>query len=828
MTTHFLTRFLTIVILQSLCLGQHDETIQAKSSGPAVVQAVSDRIRESCIFADDRLFIRRLAIAQSDDGTMSSTYRSGYYGGIWQVDEDKFKLTKNCRNAAIRDECNIILSEFNITWPSVEWNDLVKPLYSGLAAALYLKLQGADPAPGNLTSQALFWTSHFQPGQSDSNYITKVQQMETATEGSCDYKAIDVVFIIDESGSVGSSNFAKVLRFLSEVVDRLNIGAEAVQVGLVKFQSSATLEFRLNTHWIKSSLQYAIMKTSYRGGGTSIGAGIQYADRYVFPEKYGGRKEATKVAILVTDGRSSSFIFTKQTAEAAKNNSIRIFAVGIGSINIVELNYASSDPDCTHVSVLTNFNQIDDIIYEIKKSACRASNPIGEDGHIEGIVPEGEGGGSTIEVPNDGNNKTVIIEVDCGVLNIFTSFSTSHPGPAFYDKQDTAIAGSPSVFVVHVTDSRPLFITFVRLKPDPSCRNSSFTGDISNDPPKDTGTDVICKVNGKWQLCNSGIIDWDDDFEGICGVYENTDWNTIPNPCSPDGAKYHPHPSDPAKFITCPDQQRMYISQCPVGKLYSDGGCVAAHTWTFGSGAGYGGGTVDTLSLHLILCRVSGSLGECKVGDLPQGFYDTLCEGTSPPLQSPCTSCALSEGHLVHPYPLDDNKFITCDGDGDHVITQCPSGERFSVAKQDCISSNDNNDDDGDDGAEDDNSDEDSVGNGEQDVNPCKDAQKLNKYYFPYPKDETKFIQCDAHGNSFIMPCPPGQIWFDDILNCAPKAQDATGIGGNSGNPCNGNTDKLAHSDPAKYIQCDVGGIAHVMSCPSSLRFYAELSRCDW
>ncbi|XP_033758115.1 uncharacterized protein LOC117340464 [Pecten maximus] len=819
-TIHMLTnskhqQLLITVLLQSFCNGQSDLTIQERTFGSAVVQAVTDRIRSSCIYSDDRLFIRRLAIVQSDDGGVNTTYRNGYYGGIWQIDEAKFNITRNCSSSAISQECSAILSEFNINWRTVQWTDLWKPLYSGLAASLYLKLQGVDPAPADLSSQAYLWTNHFQPAQSELTYTTKIQQAESTADGSCDYKPIDVVFIIDESGSVGSTNFNKTLNFLSEVVDNLNIGPSTVHVGLVKFSSFATLEFYLGTHSTKTSLKSAILNTAYRSGGTSIGAGIQHADKYVFPEIYGGRKDATKIAILVTDGVSSSASFTKQAADAAKDNHIRIFAVGIGRINIVELNYAASDPACTHVSVLTNFNQIDDIIYEIKKSACRASNQVGEEAEVDGVVT-GEDG-STIQIDTgDGNNKTITTEVDCGELSVFSSFYTSHPGPAFYDQKDTAIEGSPSVFVVHVTDSRPLYITFVRLNPDPSCPNASYTVNVSNDHPTDTGTDIICKVNGKWQLCGSGNVDGDDDFNEICGVYENTDWNTISNPCKKDGDKYHSHPTDPAKFITCGDTQKMYITQCPVGKLYTNGGCAYAHRLSFGNIDHSAGSPVDALSFHIILCRVSGSLGECLSKDLPQDFYEKLCEGTTPSVQDPCTSCAISDGHLVHPFPLDDNKYITCEDEDNHLITQCPVGERFSVAKQGCISSTEDGDD------------EDSVeGNGN--VNPCAEAVKLHKFYFPYPNDKTKFIQCDEWGHSFIMSCPSGQIWFDQILTCAVDTPGTKTDGGYSENSCTGNAGKtIAHSDPTKYINCDVSGIAHIMSCPKGLRFYMSLSRCDW
>lgn len=39
----------------------------------------------SCIFSDDRLFMRRLAYVETRDGTLYDTYSTSYNGGIWKV-----------------------------------------------------------------------------------------------------------------------------------------------------------------------------------------------------------------------------------------------------------------------------------------------------------------------------------------------------------------------------------------------------------------------------------------------------------------------------------------------------------------------------------------------------------------------------------------------------------------------------------------------------------------------------------------------------------------------------------------------------------------------
>lgn len=69
-----------------VCSGQvNDQTRVPGASGADIVEAVISLIHESCIFPNDRLYLRRLAYVESNDGTDTSTYRPGYDGGIWQA-----------------------------------------------------------------------------------------------------------------------------------------------------------------------------------------------------------------------------------------------------------------------------------------------------------------------------------------------------------------------------------------------------------------------------------------------------------------------------------------------------------------------------------------------------------------------------------------------------------------------------------------------------------------------------------------------------------------------------------------------------------------------
>ena len=83
---------LTLLTVLSVIVGDSkvdqvpvDETRQPGSAGRAVVDAVIELIEASCIFPDDKSFMRRLAYVESTDGTDEKTFRDDYDGGIWQV-----------------------------------------------------------------------------------------------------------------------------------------------------------------------------------------------------------------------------------------------------------------------------------------------------------------------------------------------------------------------------------------------------------------------------------------------------------------------------------------------------------------------------------------------------------------------------------------------------------------------------------------------------------------------------------------------------------------------------------------------------------------------
>lgn len=144
-----------------------DLTRVPETNGSSVVLACVRLIEKSEIFTNDYQTLRRIAFVETADGTKQSTYRPYYHGGIWAVNESVFLSTKTS-NVTIRNQ---IQSFFSIDWSSVEWKDLRKPLYSALAARIYINEIAPNVDLSQVSNQASFWSATYNGAGETASYI---------------------------------------------------------------------------------------------------------------------------------------------------------------------------------------------------------------------------------------------------------------------------------------------------------------------------------------------------------------------------------------------------------------------------------------------------------------------------------------------------------------------------------------------------------------------------------------------------------------------------------------------------------------------------------
>jgi len=116
----------------------------------------------------------------------------------------------------------------------------------------------------------------------------------------------DIIFVVDESGSIGATNFDLMKNFLSRLVSRLGIESGNTRVGLITYSSAVGTGFNLSDYHTIASVQSAISSLHYPGGGTNTGAALTYVRTTMLTSAAGDRGNVPNVVVVLTDGHSAN------------------------------------------------------------------------------------------------------------------------------------------------------------------------------------------------------------------------------------------------------------------------------------------------------------------------------------------------------------------------------------------------------------------------------------------------------------------------------------------------------------------------------------------
>ena len=180
--------FLFCLLLSHVSTQSIDLTTVPGANGVNVVRAVLSKLDASGIFEQSgnadltNVFLRNMAYVESRDGVNFDAHLNNMDGGIWKITARQFQLTQQLlRSPRHREVYAAITIYLGQDWLDVEYRDLAKPLYSGLAARLYLTYISSLSIPPT-AQQGGFWSSVFKGGKGDIqrwlSSITSLQQIE--------------------------------------------------------------------------------------------------------------------------------------------------------------------------------------------------------------------------------------------------------------------------------------------------------------------------------------------------------------------------------------------------------------------------------------------------------------------------------------------------------------------------------------------------------------------------------------------------------------------------------------------------------------------------
>ncbi|RUS84625.1 hypothetical protein EGW08_007597, partial [Elysia chlorotica] len=501
------TKALTFVVavLAVMVKGQSSGPGQIRvnfAKGTEVVEAVLGVLRDSCLYSDDAKFLRNLAFVESRDGEDQDTYRPGYTGGIWQVDRTQFERTK-FESPRLSAEYSLLLSKLGIDWFGVTWADLVKPLYSGIAAALHLILEGAPgTVASDVTSQAIFWVSRLRVGRSGQEFLISMQDLQTDCQRS---NQLDLIYVVDTDSSMGSPHWTLVKAHIKNQLVKLHgqsgLGPQGDRVALVTYSAAATLDFQLGlTTDLTSYLAQVDQSPRAPGPGTNTAAGLAMVRLQMLADT---RPTAHTVVILITDSPADDRLGAITEAVLLRNMGVTIHTIGVGpNAQRAELEQIASTPSCSHVHTVASYMDLDSAQLHLEQFSCQQGTAglpgpqmlkLGETTH--GCSKDFIG-----QLPTDGLGYAVTIAVTDGSADILASYSTTQPTSTQNDMQHTLVPAQPAV--IQSRDPRPLTIAVKTVGGATGLRTCAGNVTVSVD-----------LLNARIQECNGKFMDllllWD-------------------------------------------------------------------------------------------------------------------------------------------------------------------------------------------------------------------------------------------------------------------------------------------------------------------------------
>ncbi|ELT98504.1 hypothetical protein CAPTEDRAFT_225901 [Capitella teleta] len=141
----------------------------------------------------------------------------------------------------------------------------------------------------------------------------------------------DILFVVDSSENIPEESWTKVLDFVKQTVDMLDIGFDAIRIGFETFGNKAYPQFQLNTYDTKSNIKSAIDRIEWKNELSNTSGAIWYMSEVAFTVENGDRADVPNIAIIIVGGTSSeNGQQTISKARTAREKGNSIFAIGVG------------------------------------------------------------------------------------------------------------------------------------------------------------------------------------------------------------------------------------------------------------------------------------------------------------------------------------------------------------------------------------------------------------------------------------------------------------------------------------------------------------------
>lgn len=232
---------------------QFDAALSPGHYGKRVTLRVIELLETKTFFTQDWGFLFHSAHALSNFGEDSKS------SDIWNIQSDFNQLVWH----EFQNRC----SDFNVCDEISSIEDANTPYYSGLIyyVAAIQSPEAAQDLVSLFNQEQVFNSLH---GHSNSNFLTQTEQLLEDEKNSHDLCLLDLVYVIDGSGSVGQANFDLGKSFFKDIHGGLEISPMATRVGVVGYSYTNYQMLGLNGCQNRTCLDTWLDDLSYQSSWT--------------------------------------------------------------------------------------------------------------------------------------------------------------------------------------------------------------------------------------------------------------------------------------------------------------------------------------------------------------------------------------------------------------------------------------------------------------------------------------------------------------------------------------------------------------------------------
>ncbi|MEE6477304.1 hypothetical protein FKM82_011464, partial [Ascaphus truei] len=135
---------------------------------------------------------------------------------------------------------------------------------------------------------------------------TPVLQLSTRAPQN---KKVDLVIVIEGSDKVGEVNFNKSKVFLENMIQKMDISEETVQITIIQYSFTITIEYSFSQEQSKQHIIERIREIKYQGGNaTNTGKALSYVSEHAFTTDIGSREQVPHLVYMVTSNPATDVI----------------------------------------------------------------------------------------------------------------------------------------------------------------------------------------------------------------------------------------------------------------------------------------------------------------------------------------------------------------------------------------------------------------------------------------------------------------------------------------------------------------------------------------